>query len=146
MKSSTSSWINIEINVISAVFTFRNVDNKKRPERAAPPDSVHPALHHAGVDADVDEGETQYDEEHDVLGVPPEHGLLAEEELVCQAEHEESETENLYQDLQILTVGLKLFPIRRPTVTQNLFSAKFWKVPIVGCSNMARHSMMIRAT
>ena len=83
-------------------FTFRDVDNEKRAERSAPPHGVDAALHHAGVDADVDEGEAQDDEDHDVLGVPPEHGLLAEQELMGQTEHEEPQTENLYEDLKTL--------------------------------------------
>ena len=83
------------------LFTFRDVDDQEGPERSAPSNSVDPALHHAGVDADVDEGEAQDDEDHDVLGVPPEHGLLAEQKLMGQSEHEESQTENLYEDLKI---------------------------------------------
>ena len=81
--------------------TFRDVDDEKRAERSAPPDRVDAALHHAGVDADVDEGEAQDHEDHDVLGVPPEHRLLAEQELMGQSEHEESQTENLYEDLKM---------------------------------------------
>ena len=85
------------------MFTFRDVDDQKWAERSAPPHGVDAALHHAGVNADVDEGEAQDDEEHDVFCVPPEDRLLAEEEFVCQSEHEESETKNLDQNLQILS-------------------------------------------
>ena len=94
------------------LFTFRDVDDEKRPERSAPPHGVDAALHHAGVDADVDEGEAQDDEDHDVLGVPPEHGLLAEQELMGQSEHEESQTENLYEDLKMSTFTKIVFPFQ----------------------------------
>ena len=55
------------------IFTFGNVDNKEGAKRSGPAHGVHPGLLEAGVDADVYDGETQDDEEHDVLGVPPEH-------------------------------------------------------------------------
>ena len=55
------------------IFTFRNVDNEEGAKGPGPADGVHPRLLEAGVDADVDDGEPQDDEEHDVLGVPPEH-------------------------------------------------------------------------
>ena len=54
-------------------FTFRNVDNEEGAKGSGPAHGVHPRLLEAGVDADVDDGETQDDEKHDVLGVPPEH-------------------------------------------------------------------------
>ena len=101
------------------IFTFRDVDDEKWAERPAPPDGVDAALHHAGVDADVDEGEAEDDEDHDVLGVPPEHGLLAEQELMGQSEHKESQTENLYEDLKISTCMSQHFSSSNLTVAQN---------------------------
>ena len=99
------------------MFTFRDVDDEKRAERSAPPHGVDAALHHAGVDTDVDEGEAEDDEDHDVLGVPPEHGLLAEQKLMGQSEHEKSKTENLYEDLKISIK--KMYLPSNPTVAQN---------------------------
>ena len=43
-----------------------------------------------------------------MLGVPPEDGLLAEEELVGQSEHEEAKTKYLDQNLKISSLNLKL--------------------------------------
>ena len=59
--------------MIVTIFTFRNVDNEEGAKWSGPAHCVDPRLLEAGVDADVDDSETQDDEKHDVFGVPPEH-------------------------------------------------------------------------
>ena len=65
--------------------TFWNIDNKKGPQRSGPSDGVYTRLNEASVDADVNHGETQDDNDHDVFCILPEDFLLAEQILMCKA-------------------------------------------------------------
>ena len=61
---------------------------------------MYTRLYETGVDADVNDSETEDDNDHDVLCILPEHILLAEQVLMSQPEQKEAKTENLNQELQ----------------------------------------------
>ena len=69
---------------IFVIFTFWDVDNEERPKRPGPADALYPSLSQAGVDADVEDGESEDGDDHQVLSVAPEHAPLTEEELVSE--------------------------------------------------------------
>ena len=60
---------------------------------------MYTRLYETGVDANVNDGETEDDDDHDVLRILPEHILLAEQVLMSQPEQKEAKTENLNQNL-----------------------------------------------
>ena len=80
--------------------TFWNIDNEKGSQRSGPSNGVDTRLYETGVDADVNDGETEDDNDHDVLRVLPEHVLLAEQVLMGKTEQEEPKAENLNQNLE----------------------------------------------